>query len=73
MEISNRAKHSTTVVYTHIEEREKKQENKTQIKEIKLKLPKKVTWTEDTIDNENMNKKRSKSKIIFYSYSLLYF
>jgi hypothetical protein len=30
--------------------------------ELKLKLPKKVSWTEDTIDNEHMNKKKSKSK-----------
>ncbi len=32
-------------------------------KQLKLKLPKKVTWTEDTIDNEHMNKKKSKSII----------
>jgi hypothetical protein len=31
--------------------------------ELKLKLPKKVTWTEETIDNEHMNKRKSKSKI----------
>jgi hypothetical protein len=34
---------------------------KASIKEIKLKLPKKVTWTEDTIDNEHMNLRKSKS------------
>jgi hypothetical protein len=33
----------------------------TEIKNIQLKLPKKVHWTEDTIDNENMQKKKSKS------------
>jgi hypothetical protein len=38
-----------------------KQESQVEIKELKLKLHKKVTWTEDTIDNEHMNKKKSKS------------
>jgi hypothetical protein len=32
-----------------------------EIKNIQLKMPKKVHWTEDTIDNENMQKKKSKS------------
>ena len=32
------------------------------IRVIKLKLPRRVTWTEDTIDNEHMNQKKSKSK-----------
>jgi hypothetical protein len=36
-------------------------ENKVEVKELKLKPEKKVTWTEDTIDNEHMNKKKSKS------------
>ena len=41
-----------------------KKENQTpsmKIKELKLKIKKKVNWTEDTIDNEHMNKKKSKS------------
>lgn len=36
---------------------------KVTVKDLKLKLQKKVTWTEDTIDNEHMNKKKSKSKL----------
>jgi len=33
------------------------------LKDLKLKMPKKVTWTEDTVDNEHMKKKKSKSNI----------
>ena len=44
------------------ENKEKKEINKVEMKELKLKLRKKVAWTEDTIDNEHMNKKKSKSK-----------
>ena len=40
------------------------EKEKVNIKDLKLKLPKNVTWTEDTVDNEHMNKKKSKSKII---------
>ena len=36
----------------------------TEITNIQLKMPKKVHWTEDTIDNEHMKKKKSKSKNI---------
>jgi hypothetical protein len=36
-----------------------------EFKELKLKLQKKVSWTEDTIDNEHMNKKKSKSKKLY--------
>jgi len=32
------------------------------LKELKMKPIKKVTFTEDTIDNEHMNKRKSKSK-----------
>ncbi len=32
-----------------------------EIKDIHLKLPKKVHWSEDTVDNEHMQKKKSKS------------
>lgn len=42
----------------------KDEQEKNNVKDLKLKLPKKVTWTEDTVDNEHMNKKKSKSKII---------
>lgn len=37
------------------------------IQKIKLKRRKKVTWTQDTIDNEHMNKKSSKICCIFHS------
>ena len=37
-----------------------------ELKNIQLKMKKKVTWTEDTIDNEHMKKKKSKS--IFNNY-----
>jgi hypothetical protein len=47
-------------------------QQKTILKELKLKMPKKVTFTEDTIDNEHMNKKKSKSNNIKYNFSLLY-
>jgi hypothetical protein len=40
----------------------KDEKEKVVIKDLKLKLQKKVTWTEDTVDNEHMNKKKSKSK-----------
>ena len=33
---------------------------------LKLKLPKKVTWTEDTIDNEHMHKKKSNICCIYH-------
>jgi len=52
-----------TLIYSNSEEIERKPDPKTKVTELKLKLQKKVTWTEDTIDNEHMNKKRSKSKI----------
>lgn len=38
-------------------------EQSLQYKELKLKIEKKVTWTEDTVDNEHMNKKKSKSNL----------
>lgn len=44
----------------------KENPNNVEIKTLKLKMPKKVTWTEDTIDNEHMGKKKSKSKLNFY-------
>ena len=37
------------------------------IQKIKLKRRKKVTWTEDTVDNEHLNKKSSKICCIFHS------
>lgn len=36
---------------------------------LKLRKPhvaKKVEWSNDTVDNENMNKKKSKCRFIFY-------
>lgn len=62
-------KSSTTLIYSNSAEIERKPDPKTKVSELKLKLPKKVSWTEDTIDNEHMNKKRSKS-IIKHSYIL---
>ena len=40
----------------------KKEDEKIVLKDLKLRLSKKVSWTEDTVDNEHMNKKKSKSK-----------
>jgi hypothetical protein len=40
-----------------------KEENNIIIKELKVKPVKKVTFTEDTIDNEHMNKRKSKSSL----------
>lgn len=54
---------STTLIFSNSAEVQRKPEIKTKVSELTLKLPKKVTWTEDTIDNEHMNKKKSKSKI----------
>lgn len=34
---------------------------------LKLKKPRHVTFTEDTIDNEHLNKKKSKMCCIFHS------
>ena len=36
------------------------------VQEVKVKKEKRVSWTEDTIDNEHMNKKSSKVCCIFY-------
>ena len=33
---------------------------------LALKLPKKVTWTEDTVDNEHMGKKKSNICCIYH-------
>ena len=67
--ISTKSKTGSTVIF-EIAENKQEEENKNkeqsssqvEMKELKLKLPKKVTWKEDTIDNEHMNKKKSKSK-----------
>jgi len=68
MESINRG--SSTLILDSNQEKHKIQEENSKIDstknveymELKLKLPKKVSWTEDTIDNEHMNKKKSKSK-----------
>jgi len=52
---------STTLIYSKPKELNTNQELKTQVTELQLKLHKKVTWSEDTVDNENLNKKKSKS------------
>jgi protein phosphatase 1 regulatory subunit 11 len=63
----------TTVMYNYKEDKQQKEKEESgkdntknvEYKELKLKLPKKVNWTEDTIDNEHMNKKKSKICCIF--------
>ena len=68
--ICAKTKTGSTIIYelpeTKQEENLKNEKSSSQleIKELKLKLHKKVTWTEDTVDNEHMNKKKSKSKNI---------
>ena len=48
------------------EEKEKEESNLTNVK-LTLQPPKKnVTWTEDTIDNEHLNKRKSKICCIFH-------
>lgn len=37
------------------------------IRKVVLKRRKKVTWSEDTVDNEHMNRKSSKVCCIFHS------
>lgn len=37
------------------------------IQKVKLKRKKEVTWTEETVDNENLGKKSSKTCCIFHS------
>ena len=41
---------------------EEKEEVKAAIIPLQLRPHKNVQWTEDTIDNEHMNKRKSKSK-----------
>lgn len=46
------------------------EEKKVETKKLKPKPKKQVIWAEDTIDNENMNKLKSKStKEIFFNIS----
>jgi hypothetical protein len=55
---------SCTVVYkTNSSAIENKPTPKLSYKDLKIKPNKKVTWTEDTVNNEHMGKKKSKSKI----------
>jgi hypothetical protein len=51
-----------TVIKTENKIDVKKEDEKIVLKDLKLRLSKKVSWTEDTVDNEHMNKKKSKSK-----------
>ena len=60
MEYVKKSSSCTTLLFTQFPG--SKDENKSVIKEIKLKMPKKVKWAEDTIFNENMSRKNSKSK-----------
>lgn len=41
-------------------------EKPAEIKYFKLKMPKKVTWSEDTVDNEHMGKKKSNICCIYH-------
>jgi hypothetical protein len=60
---------TTSVVYKVDQKEVEKEKPKPNIsfKEMKLKAKpnKSVTWTEDTVNNEFMNKKKSKSKNLF--------
>jgi len=43
---------------------------------LRLRMPKsnkKVQWTQGTVDNENLNKKKSKCKYLLFLYNLLNF
>ena len=64
----------TTILYLKPEQKEEEKAIKAEKK--KLKPNKQVVWAEDTIDNENMNRLKSKSKkykmIIPIFHSLLY-
>jgi len=44
-------------------ESKEKEPSKIIIKDLKVKEEKKVHWSEDTVNNENMNLRKSKSKI----------
>ena len=58
-----RGKCSNTQVLEESHSQIVKEESKTEIvlKSLKLKPHKKVTFTEDTVDNEHMGKRKSKS------------
>lgn len=51
----------------NITARDTSQKNETEEK----KPRRRITWSDDTVDNEHMNKKSSKGKLIFYFF--LYF
>ena len=50
----------TVLISQKAKKKPKQQEEK--VIRMKLKAEKQVRWTEDTIDNEHMNKRKSKSK-----------
>ena len=65
----------TVLISQKAKKKPKQQEEK--VIRMKLKAEKQVRWTEDTIDNEHMNKRKSKSKsnltFLLVVYSLLHF
>jgi DNA-binding transcriptional regulator GbsR (MarR family) len=65
MEIKNKITPTYVIYENYVSEElnlnKEKEKITSTLKELKLKLPKKVTWRDDTIDNEHMNKKKSKS------------
>ena len=65
MEIKNKSS-CTTVLFPLSFTEGKQKESKSKITELTLKLPKRVSLTEDTIDNEHFNKRKSKSKKYFF-------
>ena len=71
METKNKCGTDTVIVSNKEIKKEKSPNKKDNIQKITykkliLKPEKRVTFTEDTIDNEHMNKKKSKSFYIFY-------
>jgi hypothetical protein len=64
-------RHSSTACTVMLENKKedeeaiKEQTAKVTFKQLKPKLNKKVSWTEDTVNNENMGKKKSKSNIFY--------
>jgi hypothetical protein len=58
---SNTCTELTVEESTEMKPSETKTQSNISYKGLKIKTTKKVKWTEDTIDNEHMGKKKSKS------------
>ena len=67
---AEKASSETTIVEEHrtkqivLKKEEEPKESKKHY--LALKLPKRVTWSEDTVDNENMGKKKSNICCIYH-------